>query len=54
MSHTPVEKSLDLEYPSEKDVMMIAADWSVDPSEFETNPIEVSQGVVGKLRGDTK
>lgn len=46
---TPVEKGLDLEFASEKDVMKVAGDWSVNPSEFEEKPVKVTQGIVGKL-----
>ncbi|RBP46503.1 hypothetical protein DES53_102894 [Roseimicrobium gellanilyticum] len=46
---TPVEKGLDLEFPSEQDVMKVAGNWSIDPSEFEKKPVDVTQGIVGKL-----
>jgi hypothetical protein len=46
---TPVEKNIDLEFPSEDDVMEVAEDWSVNPSELEEKRVTVTQGIVGKL-----
>lgn len=46
---TPVETRLDLDCPDEEDVMTIAGDWSVNPTDLETNPVEVTQGIIGML-----
>lgn len=46
---TSVEKDIDLEFPSEDDVMKIAEDWSINPAAFEEKPMSVTQGIVGKL-----
>jgi hypothetical protein len=46
---TEAESGIDLTCPSEDDVMKIAGQWSLNPTELETMGLEVTQGIRGSL-----
>lgn len=46
---TEAESGLDLKCPSEADVMKVAGQWGINPSELETMGLEVTQGIIGSL-----
>ncbi|MBX6313690.1 MAG: hypothetical protein IRY99_12340 [Isosphaeraceae bacterium] len=49
-NRTPEEAELDLDYPSEHDVMRLAGRWSIDPSRIEEYESEPSLGLLGLFR----